>query len=333
MSDTLKVSLVGLFAAAGTAICFSIIDVLVKFLSGDYPLYQVVFLRSLVALPVLLLILVPLEGGYHVLRTRQPKLHLIRCGAVLFANICFYTGLATMPIADAVAIAFATPLIVTILSVFLLGERPGIWRWSAVAVGFAGVLIIMRPGPGTFQAAAMLPFFGACGYATLHVLTRRAGGADSAAALTFYPSICFMLVSALVGLTTGDGRFSTGDSLAVNFILRAWIWPAPGDWWAFVALGLTASIGGYLISFAYRHCEAGLVAPFEYIAMPMAVIWGILVFQEWPDFPVWIGSALIIAPVLFLSGARPATTAPPAAHARAPPARKQLRHDNRRSRL
>jgi drug/metabolite transporter (DMT)-like permease len=294
MSDTLKVSLLGLFAAAGSAICFSIIDVLVKFLSGDYPLYQVVFLRSLVALPVLLLILVPLEGGYHVLRTRQPKLHLIRCGAVLFANICFYTGLATMPMADAVAIAFATPLIVTILSVFLLGERPGIWRWSAVAVGFAGVLIIMRPGPGTFQAAAMLPFFGACGYATLHVLTRRAGGADSAAALTFYPSICFMLVSALVGLTTGDGRFSTGDSLAVDFILRAWIWPAPGDWWAFVALGLTASVGGYLISFAYRHCEAGLVAPFEYIAMPMAVVWGILVFQEWPDVPVWIGSALII---------------------------------------
>ncbi len=294
MSDTLKVSLLGLFAAAGSAICFSIIDVLVKFLSGDYPLYQVVFLRSLVALPVLLLILVPLEGGYHVLRTRQPKLHLIRCGAVLFANICFYTGLATMPMADAVAIAFATPLIVTILSVFLLGERPGIWRWSAVAVGFAGVLIIMRPGPGTFQAAAMLPFFGACGYALLHVLTRRAGGADSAAALTFYPSICFMLVSALVGLTTGDGRFSNGDSLAVDFILRAWIWPAPGDWWAFVALGLTASIGGYLISFAYRNCEAGLVAPFEYIAMPMAVVWGILVFQEWPDFPVWIGSALII---------------------------------------
>ena len=294
MSDTMKVSLLGLIAAAGSAICFSIIDVIVKFLSGDYPLYQVVLLRSLVAMPILLLIIVPLEGGYHVLRTRQPKLHLIRCCAVLFANICFYTGLAVMPIADAVAIAFATPLIVTTLSVFLLGERPGPWRWSAVAVGFLGVLIIMRPGPGSFQAAALLPFFGACGYATLHVLTRRAGGADSAAALSFYPSMAFLIVSALVGITTGDGRFAAGDNAAVDFILRAWVWPAPGDWWLFVALGLTASIGGYMVSLAYRLCEAGLVAPFEYIAMPMAVLWGILVFQEWPDLQVWLGSALII---------------------------------------
>lgn len=294
MSDTLKVSLLGLFAAAGSAVCFSIIDVIVKFLSGDYPLYQMVLIRSAVALPILLLILVPLEGGYHVLRTRQPKLHLIRCCAVLFANICFYTGLATMPMADAVAIAFATPLIITALSVFVLGERPGIWRWSAVAVGFLGVLIIMRPGPGTFQAAALLPFFGACGYATLHVLTRRAGGADSAAALSFYPSLGFLIVSAIVGLATGDGRFASGDSAALDFILRAWVWPAPRDWWLFVALGFTASFGGYMVSLAYRLCEAGLVAPFEYIAMPLAVVWGILVFQEWPDLPVWIGSALII---------------------------------------
>lgn len=294
MSETVKVSLLGLIAAAGSAICFSIIDVIVKFLSGDYPLYQMVLLRSLVALPILLLILVPLEGGYHVLRTRQPRLHLIRCGAVIFANICFYTGLATMPMADAVAIAFATPLIITALSVVVLGERPGIWRWSAVAVGFLGVLIIMRPGPGTFQAAALLPFFGACGYATLHVLTRRAGGSDSAAALSFYPTMGFLLVSCLVGLTSGDGRFATGDSAALDFILRAWIWPAPQDWWLFIALGVTASLGGYLVSQAYRLCEAGLVAPFEYIAMPMAVLWGILVFQEWPDLPVWIGSSLII---------------------------------------
>ncbi|EBA14802.1 integral membrane protein [Roseobacter sp. SK209-2-6] len=294
MSEAVKVSLVGLFAAAGAAISFSIIDVIVKFLSGDYPLYQMVLIRSAVAMSILLLIIVPLEGGYHVLRTRQPRLHLTRCLAVLFANICFYTGLAVMPIADAVAIGFATPLVVTALSVVLLGERPGPWRWSAVAVGFLGVVIIMRPGTGTFQAAAILPFLGACGYATLHVLTRRAGGADSAAALSFYPSMGFLLVSAAVGLITGDGRFATGDNAAADFILRAWHWPAADDWWLFIALGVTAAGGGYMVSLAYRLCEAGLVAPFEYIAMPMAVLWGILVFQEWPNLQVWCGSALII---------------------------------------
>lgn len=294
MSETVKVSLLGLLAAAASAICFSVIDVIIKFLSGDYPLYQMVLLRSLVALPVLLLILVPLEGGFHQLRTRQPGLHLIRCCAVLFANICFYTGLATMPIADAVAIAFATPLIITALSVVILGERPGLWRWGAVAAGFLGVLIIMRPGPGTFQTAALLPFFGACGYAVLHVMTRRAGSVDSAAALSFYPMLGFLVVSALVGLGTGDGRFASGENAALDFILRAWIWPTPRDWWLFIALGFAASFGGYTISLAYRLCEAGLVAPFEYIAMPMAVFWGILVFQETPDMPVWIGSSLIV---------------------------------------
>ncbi|MDE4133448.1 DMT family transporter [Phaeobacter sp. QD34_3] len=294
MSQEIKVSVLGLMAAAGSAVCFSVIDVIFKFLSGDYPLYQVVMVRSIVALVVLGAVIIPLEGGFHILRTRQPKLHLMRCCAVLFANICFFTGLAIMPIAEAVAIAFATPLIVTALSVVVLKERVGPWRWGAVAAGFLGVLIIMRPGPGSFQAAAILPFLGACGYATLHVLTRRAGGAEKASTLSFYPTLGFLVVSALVGLTTGDGRFASGDSAAVDYILRAWVWPAPQDWGLFVGVGLAGSIGGYLVSQAYRLNEAGLAAPFEYVAMPMAVLWGVLVFDEWPDVPVWAGSALII---------------------------------------
>ncbi|AUQ65001.1 DMT family transporter [Phaeobacter inhibens] len=286
--------ILGVIAAVGAAICFSIIDVIFKFLSGDYPLYQVVMLRSVVAMVVLLALIIPFEGGYGILRTRQPRLHLLRSLAVLFANLCFFTGLAIMPMAEAVAIAFATPLVVTSLSVLFLKERVGPWRWMAVAIGFAGILIIMRPGPGTFQPAAILPFLGACGYATLHVLTRRAGGADKAATLSFYPTLGFLLVSILVGLTTGDGRFASSDNAGLQFILRAWIWPEPQDWILFLTVGLAGSIGGYLVSQAYRQCEAGLVAPFEYIAMPMAVIWGILVFDEWPDAPVWIGSTLII---------------------------------------
>lgn len=294
MSDTAKVSLFGIFAAIGAAVAFSVIDVIFKFLSGDYPLYQVVMLRSIVAMIVLMAVIIPLEGGFGILRTRQPRLHLLRSLAVLFANLCFFTGLAIMPIAEAVAIAFATPLVVTTLSVIFLKERVGPWRWLAVAVGFLGILIIMRPGPGTFQAAAFLPFLGACGYATLHVLTRRAGGSDKAATLPFYPTLGFLVVSALVGLATGDGRFATSDSAALQFVLRAWVWPAPEDWLLFLTVGLAGSVGGYLVSQAYRLCEAGLVAPFEYIAMPMAVFWGVLVFDEWPEPAVWIGSALII---------------------------------------
>jgi len=295
MSAQTKINTWGILAAIGAGISFSVIDTIFKFLSGDYPLYEVVFFRSVVALAVLMTVIVPLEGGFHLLRTHQPRLHLLRCLAVLFANLCFFTGLALMPMAEAVAIAFATPLIVTTLSVVFLKEKVGPWRWGAVAMGFLGVLVIMRPGADTFQPVAILPFLGACGYATLHVLTRRAGGADSGSTLAFYPMVGFLVVSAIVGVTLGDGRFSDGNSPAIDFILRAWIWPAPSDWWLFVGVGIAGSLGGYLAGQAYRLCEAGLVAPFEYIAMPMAVMWGVLVFNEWPDLQVWIGSGLIIA--------------------------------------
>ncbi|MEX0302395.1 MAG: DMT family transporter [Leisingera sp.] len=294
MNTQAQVNIFGLLAAAGAGVAFSVIDMIFKFLSGDYPLYEVVLFRSVVAMIVMLAVIVPLEGGYNRLRTHQPKLHLLRCCAVLFANLCFFTGLAILPLAEAVAIAFATPLIVTTLSALFLGERPGPSRWGAVCTGFLGVLIIMRPGPGTFQAAALLPFFGACGYATLHVLTRRAGSSESGATLAFYPMLGFLIISALAGFLFGDGRYE-GSGAALDFILRAWIWPAPQDWPYLIGVGLAGSIGGYLVSQAYRLNEAALAAPFEYIAMPMSVVWGVLIFNEWPDLAVWTGSSLIIA--------------------------------------
>lgn len=291
----MKTTGLGILAAMGAATCFSIIDMLFKFLSGDYPLYEVVFIRSVVALAVLLGILMPLEGGFHLIRTRKLKLHLLRSTAVLFANLCFFTGLAIMPLAEAVAIAFATPLVVTLLSVVFLKETVGPWRWGAIAGGFIGILVIMRPGAATFQAAAILPLLGACGYATLHVLTRSAGGTEKAATLSFYPTFGFLVVSSLVGLVLGGGQLATGgESPALDFIFRAWKWPASQDWIYFVGVGLAGSVGGYLVSQAYRLCEATLIAPFEYVAMPLAIVWGVMFFEEWPELPVWIGSGLII---------------------------------------
>jgi drug/metabolite transporter (DMT)-like permease len=289
-----RINPAGLVAAVGAALCFSIIDLIFKLLSGDYPLYEIVFLRSLIALVVLLGVIVPMEGGLHILRSRKLKLHGLRSLAVLFANLMFFTGVAVMPLASAVAISFATPLIVTAMSVLFLREKVGIWRWAAVGVGFIGVLIIVRPGADTFQAVALLPLAGSFGYATLHVLTRHAGGSERGATLSFYPLLGFAVVSALVGLLLGDGRFSTPDNAATDFILRAWIWPASADYVVFLLLGLTGAVGGYLISQAYRLCEAGLVAPFDYIALPLAVLWGVMFFADWPATNVWIGSTLVV---------------------------------------
>ncbi|PRZ46621.1 DMT family transporter [Tritonibacter scottomollicae] len=303
-------NVLGILAAIGAAVAFSVIDVTFKFLSDGYPLYQVVFFRSVVALALLLAIIIPLEGGYRILRTRNTRLHLMRVAAVAFANISFFSGLAVLPLAEAVAIAFATPLIVTILSVLFLKERVGPWRWGAVIVGFSGILVIVKPGMDAFQPYALLPFFGSCGYATLHILTRRAGGSDKAATLSFYPTLGFLIISALAGLIFGHGNWATGAPLT-DVVLKPWAWPDGFEWGIFAVAGVSGAIGGYLVGQAYRMCEAGLVAPFEYIAMPLAVVWGVLVFAEWPDQSVWLGSALIIGAGLVSLWRETRTPGPP----------------------
>lgn len=286
--------LLGILCAIGGAVCFSIIDMIFKALSGVYPLYQVVFARSIVALLFLFLVIVPLEGGLSALRSTNLRFHGFRGAALIFANFTFFLGLSAMPLADAVAISFATPLVVTTLSVLFLRERVGPWRWGAVVVGFAGVVIVVQPGSSAFQPAALLPLAAAFGYGSLHVLTRHIGPSERGAALSFYPLMTFLAVSALAGLAFGDGRFSGHDSAALEFLLRGWVWPNMDDAVVLIALGLVGGIGGYLIGQAYRMCEAGLVAPFEYIALPMAMLWGILVFKDWPDTSVWVGSGLIV---------------------------------------
>lgn len=293
-STATTANILGISAALGGAACFSVIDVVFKFLSSDYPLYEVVFIRTAIALALLLCVLTPLAGGYRNLGTAQPGLHILRSCMVLVANITFFSGLALLPLAEAVAIGFATPLIVTILSVVFLREHVGPWRWGAVGIGFLGVLIIMRPGGDSFQWAALLPLIGACGYAGMHVLSRRIGQTDATVALSFYPLCGFLAVSVLAGLWFGDGRWASGDAPITDFLLRAWAWPTETEWPLFIIAGFAGSVGGFLISHAYKSAEAGLVAPFEYIALPLATLWGVLVFQEWPDLPVWVGSFLII---------------------------------------
>ncbi|ABF65400.1 protein of unknown function DUF6 transmembrane [Ruegeria sp. TM1040] len=311
MSATVVQSnVLGILAAIGAAVAFSVIDVTFKFLSDGYPLYQVVFIRSVVALVLLLAVIIPLEGGVKILRTQNIRLHGLRVTAVVFANITFFSGLAVLPLAEAVAIAFATPLIVTLLSVLFLKERVGPWRWGAVMVGFSGILVIVKPGMAAFQPYALLPFLGSCGYATLHILTRRAGGSDKAATLSFYPTLGFLIVSALAGLVFGHGQWATGVPLW-DVVLKPWAWPKGIEWVIFAVAGVSGAVGGYLVGQAYRLCEAGLVAPFEYVAMPLAVVWGVLVFAEWPEPSVWLGSALIIGAGLVSLWRETRTPGPP----------------------
>ena len=289
----------GALCAATSVIFFSINDVAIKFLSGGYALHQVVLIRSLIGLLIIVTIIAPLTTGRNIARTKKLKMHMLRGLCVVVANMTFFLGLAAMPLADAVAIFFISPLVITLFSVLFLGEVVGPRRWAAIAVGFIGVLVMMRPGTASFQIASLLPLVAALCYAGLHTLTRRIGSTESAATMAFYIQIMFIIVGVLFGLIVGDGRFGDQSDPSLAFLFRAWSWPLPGDYPIFLTIGAGIAIAGYLISQAYRVAEASFVAPFEYLALPMSVILGMMVFGEYPGGWDYFGMALILGAGLF----------------------------------
>ncbi len=293
-----------LFITAGM-VAISVNDMLIKQLSGDYPLHQMVFVRSAIGI-VFSLTLVQWEGGWRILRTRHPGLHALRGLLLVIANMTYFTALAVLPLADATALFFAAPLFITVLSIPVLGEKVGVLRLSAVVVGFAGVVVMQRPWAGSEalevnRIVLLLPVISALTYAVNQLLTRRLGVESKASALAVYVQLMFILASALFWLFAGDGRFADGVSnQSLIFLLRAWTWPAEGDWWPFIGLGLNSAVVGYCLSQAYRMADAATIAPYEYIGLPLAVFWGWVIFADLPVWEVWLGMALILGSGLFV---------------------------------
>ncbi|MCV6586710.1 MAG: DMT family transporter [Marinibacterium sp.] len=283
----------------------SINDMLIKQLSGGYPLHQMVFTRSAIGI-VFSLMLVQLEGGLSILYTRRPGLHLLRGGMVVVSNMAFFLALAVMPLADATAIFFVAPLFITLLSIPMLGEKVGPMRLGAVLVGFAGVIIMQRPWAsadalGTSRLVLLLPVLAALTYAMMQLLTRKLGADTKASALAVYLQGMFIVVSLGFWAVAGDGRFAEGlENPSLLFLLRAWSWPEPQDWPYFIGLGLNSAVIGYCLSAAYRAADAATIAPFEYVGLPLAVFWGWLIWADLPDLEIWIGMALIVGAGLFV---------------------------------
>ena len=286
-------------------LAISVNDMLIKQLSGQYPLHELVFLRSALGL-TFSVFLVQMEGGWRILKTRQPVLHAIRGLLIVAANMSYFAALAALPLADATALFFAAPLLITVLSIPILGEKVGIMRMTAVVVGFGGVILMQRPwaGADTLEASRLvllLPVFAALMYALNQLMTRKLGVSSKASALSVYIHMAFIVVSLGFYLVAGDGRFAAGsENASVQFLLRAWIWPQGTDWWFILGMGANAAVIGYCLSQAYRIADAATVAPFEYVGLPLAVFWGWLIFAQLPVWEVWAGIALILGSGLFV---------------------------------
>ena len=274
--------------------CISVNDVIMKSLSDTYALHQLVFIRAVVGL----MIIVPsilIWQDIKVLRTTKPGMHALRGSLIVLANLMFFAGLASLPLAEASAVVFISPVLVTIFSHYFLRERIGIWRWTAVIIGLTGMICVVQPFGATVEMAYLWPLGGAFCYAAFTITTRFLGRTDSVASLAVYSTLTFLIASILMGLALGDGSFSNTGNPNLEFVLRGWRWPGDADWVPIIAIGGLSAIIALAMAAAYRLGEASFLAPFEYVNLPLVLLWGFLAFGDFPNALSLAGMVLIIS--------------------------------------
>ncbi|MBL8698735.1 MAG: DMT family transporter [Alphaproteobacteria bacterium] len=261
-------------------LCVSMTDALSKAALQTLSTPQMLALRSALVL-MMLLPVIARSGGIATLRTGRPGEHLIRVGLSLVSMFCFFEALRHLELATAIAIGFVAPLMMTAMSVPLLGERVGLHRWSAIVVGFIGALVILRPGSEGFQPAAVLAVVAAAAWAGSMVLVRRLSRTDSDAA----------------GMT-----FQNVGVLLVMGILAPFAWRPMGlsGFVIIVFMALTLMVGQWFMFRAFRLAPVGVVAPFQYLELVGATLFGWLIWDEFPDGQVWVGAGILIASGLYV---------------------------------
>jgi drug/metabolite transporter (DMT)-like permease len=273
---------------------FSLQDAIIKAVSGDYPLTQVVSTRCLVSAPILL-VLVHFEAGLGSLFSREFWPLVGRAFLMLLAYTSYYMAFPAMPLADAVALYFTVPLFTMALAVPMLGETIGWRRLTAVAVGFIGVMVMLRPGSGLFEPAALLSLFSAVTYALAMLLARRMGTETKASVMAFYQNIVYLGGAlAIAGIFQFTGIHHAGHK-SIDFLIRAWVWPDLKDFLLIGSCGVIAAIAMTLLTQAYRIAKASVVTSFEYTGMLWAPLWGFLFFGEIPHVTTIAGAVLIIS--------------------------------------
>lgn len=284
---------------AGIAI-FSVQDLILKLLSGSYPLHQAMVLRSISAIPFMLAIVWWFDGGLRTLLTPRWPAMLARGLLNFLAYTAYYLALAALPMATTVALYFTAPLIITVLSVVILREYVSPRRWLAVAAGFGGVVIMVRPGGDLFDWAALLPVFCGFAYALSMILARTMGTRDSAAAMAFWGNIAFLLCATALSLWFGSGQHSAAMHPSLAFLTRGWVTPTPTDFALMCACGFIAAVGLTLLTQAYRIGQSSVVAPFEFSFAFWGILWGWLFWGDLPDPLGWIGIAVIISAGIYV---------------------------------
>jgi S-adenosylmethionine uptake transporter len=292
-------SLRGIALVAFGISIFSIQDVLIRHLSGGYSVVEIMFIRALVALGPMYFF-VHIDGGFRSLKSKHPALQALRGLLGVFSYTAYYMAMASLPLATVTSIFFVSPLIVTLFSVVFLREAVGLRRWAGVLIGFAGMLVIVQPGRGPLDWAALLPIVAALTYAGSIMLTRKLGRTETGASLAFYAMVTFMAASGGAGFLFGDGALANEAHPSTAFLLRAWQLPNLADLCIIAVCGFVAAVGFYCLSQGYRLAQASVAAPFEYVALPLSIAWGYFMWDEVPTASTFLGIAMIVAGGLYV---------------------------------
>ena len=269
-----------IFYMNGATFVFAASSAASKWLVQSYPIGEVLFTRTLVSLIVCSIFILP-QTGLSVFRTQRLRHHLLRSGSQGVSQTFLLFAFTMMPLAGAIAINFSAPLFATLASALVLKEAVGAARWTALLVGFCGVLIVTHPGTGTFQIGALFALGNAVLYGSVTAGVRSMTRTESAETLTLYQ---LALLTAFFAL----------------FMPWTWIWPSPSDSVWILFNGTSNAIGQYWWTRALHLAPASAVAPFYYLSLIWASIMGFLIWGEMPTVSLVIGSAIVAGSGLFL---------------------------------
>lgn len=273
-------TLTGIFLMVVAISLFPASDAMSKYLVGTYDALQVVWLRYVVQFMAVLIALAP-RSRWHLMRTKRPKLQAVRGFFTVLSTLAFVAALGYVPLVDAVTLLFSSSLMLTALSVPFLHERVGIHRWSAVVIGFVGVLIVMRPGMGVLHWAATGALVSAFSNAIYQIATRALSVTDRAITTFFFVNVAGVV---LLGPT----------------MFFVWI-PMTWDAWLWViAAGLLSGAGHYLMIRSFDHAGASVLAPFNYVQIVSATLIGYFWFAEVPDQWTILGLMIVVGSGLYI---------------------------------
>jgi drug/metabolite transporter (DMT)-like permease len=280
-----------LFLCVGLFV-FSLQDAIIKQVSGGYALTQVVCIRSCVGIPILLA-MVQREAGWRALFAGGMGALVLR-GLIMFgAYTAYYMAFPALPLADAVALYFTVPLFMTALAGPVLHEHVGWKVWAAVTLGFCGVMVMLQPGSGLFEPAALLSLLAAALYGVSMLMARKMGNTQVASVMAFYQNILFLLGAALAATFFYALDLHTATHPSLKFLVRPWVIPTLNDTLLIASCGVIAAVGTLFLTNAYRIAKTSIVTPFEYTGMLWAPLWGFLFFAEVPKLTTLAGAAVI----------------------------------------